>query len=68
VITVLRSAAGLPPHSGHSSVVSGGLANASFLRGRAHAMLDQNDDIWRRLKFHLFMRAFLSYILKERSK
>jgi len=31
-------------------------------------VLDQNDDVWRRLKFHLFMRAFLSYILKERSK
>jgi hypothetical protein len=31
-------------------------------------MLDQNDDIWRRLKFHLLLRVYLSYILIERSK
>jgi hypothetical protein len=31
-------------------------------------VLDQNDDIWRRLKFHLLLRVYLSYILIERSK
>jgi len=31
-------------------------------------VLDQNDDIWRRLKSHLLLRVYLSYILIERSK
>ena len=31
-------------------------------------LLDQNDDIWRRLNLHLLLRVYLSYILIERSK